>query len=293
MGLARRALAALALAALAACSFDVRGSCQADGDCPRGARCAEAVCLGCSSDAQCGSWEACSSDHLCLSRPGSCGDDSDCVGWQACGAAHLCAPRPGRCASKSDCGPGLACSSSNSCAPSCSGPLDCPAGMVCGADQLCAAGPGTVASDCDSLQLSADAAEPLTAGKPVALSSATATFSSAEQYPGRVQILVAAKDGSAQWALEFTAPGGTLAPGDYPGAVGPSGPSAPGLFVYRLATGKSAAASCQATSGSFTVSAAGGDPRGAGLWTSFAATFEQRCDGGQHPLRGTVSFCLR
>lgn len=136
-----RRLASLALGALlaAGCTLSPPGECAVATDCEAGLTCHGGVCLGCTGDASCGGWQACSATRRCVSKPGFCSAGSECATWQDCGADHLCAARPGECGTAADCGSWEQCTAGR-CEPlagRCSGQEDCPWFEGCRADHVC------------------------------------------------------------------------------------------------------------------------------------------------------------
>jgi hypothetical protein len=137
-----RALAAMALAAAAlagACTYAPPGECAATPDCEAGLTCQGGVCVGCSGDAACGSWQVCSETHRCVSAPGACGGDAECAAWETCDASHACVVKPGECGAVTDCGDWEACTA-NRCEPlpgRCSGQEDCPWYQGCRPEHVC------------------------------------------------------------------------------------------------------------------------------------------------------------
>lgn len=90
---------------------------------------------------------------------------------------------------------------------------------------------------------------------------------------------------STWWVLQFVAPHGrSLAPGNYDGALRYpfQGPIAPGLDISGNGKG------CNTLSGRFVVREVVTD--GSGNVTSFAADFEQHCDGVTPALLGAIRF---
>lgn len=137
----RATFAALAVAAAlgAGCTYAPPGECAVTEDCEAGLTCQGGVCVGCSGDAACGSWQVCSETRRCVSKAGSCGGDAECAAWEACGADHTCQVKPGECGTGTDCGDWESCTA-NRCEPlpgRCSGQEDCPWYQGCRADHLC------------------------------------------------------------------------------------------------------------------------------------------------------------
>jgi hypothetical protein len=132
---------ALALGAVlaAGCTFAPPGECAATADCEAGLTCQGGVCVGCSGDASCASWQVCSATRRCVSAPGACGGDAECAAWERCGAGHACEVRPGQCGAATDCGSWETCTA-HRCEPlpgNCSGQEDCPWYQGCRPEHVC------------------------------------------------------------------------------------------------------------------------------------------------------------
>jgi hypothetical protein len=130
---------ALGLLLAAGCQYAPPGECALTADCEAGLTCQGGVCVGCSGDAACGSWQACSATHRCVSRPGACSADGECAAWEACGTGHTCQARPGECGTAADCGSWEQCTA-NRCQPlpgRCSAQDDCAWYQGCTAAHLC------------------------------------------------------------------------------------------------------------------------------------------------------------
>jgi hypothetical protein len=130
---------ALGFALALACHIDPPGACAATADCESGLTCQGGVCVGCQSDAACGSWQACSATHRCLSRTGYCSADQECDPWAACGASHTCAVKAGQCGDSTDCGSWEQCEAHRcvALAGRCSGQADCAWYLGCTSGHVC------------------------------------------------------------------------------------------------------------------------------------------------------------
>jgi len=123
-------------------------------------------------------------------------------------------------------------------------------------------------------------------GQEFVITASDATFAASTNYAGGVSVSVTnfTQGNSLFWYLDFAAPNNQpLALGTYQGATRfPfQAPTAPGLSVYGDGRG------CNTSTGSFTIRELSVDPVSSKV-ASFAADFEQHCEGGAPALFGSI-----
>jgi len=146
-----------------------------------------------------------------------------------------------------------------------------------------AAPPASAAVDTTVLEVSGDAGDFISGGHTFSYQPPVSTFTIVGTSSG-VQVKADTASPSHSWTADFAPPtGGTLAVGTYSGALRSATADAPGLSVFGDLR------ACNQVTGSFTVLEIAVDG-GTGDVTSFAATFEQNCDGQPGSSRGAVYY---
>src|SRR5258708_3465708 len=134
-----------------------------------------------------------------------------------------------------------------------------------------------------SLLVNSEPGDPVGGGQLFFFAPSNGTFTVQESSTNSVTIAFQSSPFDHYFYMTFTAPQGQrLNVGNYAGAMGVSGPSVPGLYVYGNGN------ACSTVTGSFDVKQVsfGAD----GQLNAFWATFEQHCNGATPSLFGDIRF---